>query len=224
MANVLQLLNQFFDFILHIDKYLSEIIQNYGTGAYALLFLIIFCETGLVVAPFLPGDSLLFAAGVFASQDILNPWFLFVLLSIAAVLGDTVNYLVGHHFGRKIFSEDAKFLKKEYLEMTEKFYERHGKKTIMLARFLPIIRTFAPFVAGMGRMNYFQFLLYNVSGGLTWIAVFVFGGYFFGNIPFVKNNFTFVVLAIIFLSITYAVFEVWKEHRRLKHEQKQQIK
>src|SRR3989304_4447055 len=185
------------DFILHLDKHLSTIIQNYGTWTYLVLFLIIFLETGLVVTPFLPGDSLLFAAGTFAGLGSLNVALLFLLLSFAAILGDTVNYWIGNYIGPRAFSGNIRFLKKEYLERTHEFYERHGGKTIILARFIPIIRTFAPFVAGVGRMTYGHFIAYNVVGGIACRAIFTFGGYFFGKLDFVQKNFTFVVLAII---------------------------
>jgi membrane-associated protein len=215
---MLELISFIIDFILHLDKHLSIIIQNYGTWTYALLFLIIFMETGFVVTPFLPGDSLLFAAGTFASPALgspLNVWLLFLLLIIAAITGDTVNYWIGHYIGPKAFSGEIRFLKKEYLDRTHEFYERHGGKTIFLARFIPIIRTFAPFVAGVGQMNYGYFLTYNVVGGITWVSIFLFGGYFFGTLPFVQENFTFVVLAIIFISVLPAVFEALKERKRV---------
>ena len=175
-------------------------------------------ETGFVVTPFLPGDSLLFAAGTFASPALGSPlsiWMLFGLLCTAAVLGDTVNYWIGHYIGPKAFSGEVRFLKKEYLDRTHEFYERHGGKTIFLARFIPIIRTFAPFVAGVGQMNYGYFLTYNVVGGITWVTLFLFGGYFFGTLPFVQENFTFVVLAIIFLSILPAIIEGIRERKRM---------
>lgn len=210
----MDLIAQIFDFFLHLDKHLAEIISNYGTWTYLILFAIIFMETGFVVTPFLPGDSLLFAAGTFASLGALNVWVLFILLSIAAILGDTVNYWIGHFIGERAFSGNIRFLKKEYLERTHDFYERHGGKTIILARFIPIIRTFAPFVAGVGEMSYGRFLTYNVVGGIVWVGIFVFAGYFFGNIPFVRNNFSLVILVIIFISVLPGVFEFVKE--RLK--------
>jgi membrane-associated protein len=213
----MDLLATFVDLFLHLDKHLSAVIQSYGTWTYLLLFLIIFMETGLVVTPFLPGDSLLFAAGTFASPALgspLNIVLLFVLLCIAAVLGDTVNYWVGHFIGERAFSGNVRFLKKEYLERTQEFYERHGGKTIILARFVPIVRTFAPFVAGVGKMSYGHFIAYNVIGGIGWVAIFTLGGYFFGNLSFVKNNFTLVVLVIIFISVLPAIIEVFKERSR----------
>jgi len=188
--------------MLHLDKYLNLVIQNYGMGTYIFLFIIIFCETGLVVTPFLPGDSLLFAAGAFASLGSLNIALLFLVLGMAAVLGDTVNYLIGKTIGSKLYHKDnLKFIKKEYLDKTREFYERHGGKTIIIARFIPVIRTFAPFVAGIGEMSYLRFISYNVVGGIFWAGLFTFMGYYFGNLPAVKSNFTFVIFAIIFISI-----------------------
>jgi membrane-associated protein len=210
------------DIFLHLDEYLSTIIANYGAWTYLLLFLVIFMETGLVVTPFLPGDSLLFAAGTFASPALaqpgqdppLNIWLLWFLLCVAAILGDTVNYWIGHYIGPRAFSGEVRFLKKEYLDRTHAFYERYGGKTIVLARFVPIIRTFAPFVAGVGAMSYRHFITYNVLGGIAWVTIFTWGGYFFGNLPFVQENFTFVVLAIILISVLPAVYEVVKERLR----------
>ena len=202
------------DLFLHLDEHLSIVIQNYGTWTYGLLFLIIFLETGLVVTPFLPGDSLLFAAGTFAGLGSLNVVVLFLLLSAAAIIGDTVNYWIGHYIGPRAFSGEIRFLKKEYLDRTHEFYEKHGGKTIILARFVPIIRTFAPFVAGIGAMSYGHFITYNVVGGVAWVALFTFGGHFFGNLKFVQDNFTFVVLAIIFISVLPGVFEFLKERSR----------
>ena len=204
----MELLTNFIDIFMHLDKHLNTVIQNYGTWTYLILFLIIFCETGLVVTPILPGDSLLFAAGAFAAIGSLDPVWLFVLLTIAAVAGDTLNYGIGHFLGPKVFQqEDSRFFKKEYLERTHRFYERHGGKTIIIARFMPIIRTFAPFVAGVGSMTYLSFISYNVIGGVLWIGLFIFGGYIFGNIPAVKHNFTLVILGIILVSILPGVVE-----------------
>jgi membrane-associated protein len=197
----MQFLKTLIDLFLHLDVHLREVTSQYGTWTYGLLFAIVFCETGLVVTPILPGDSLLFAAGALAALGTLNPWLLFLLLSVAAIIGDMVNYWAGHYFGARIFKPDARILKTEYLERTHAFYEKYGGKTIVLARFVPIIRTFAPFVAGMGRMGYGRFFAYNVFGALFWVAACVAAGYFFGNIDVVKKNFSVVILAIVFISI-----------------------
>lgn len=211
----MELIHQFIDLVMHLDKHLGDVIQHYGNITYFILFLIIFCETGLVVTPFLPGDSLLFATGALAaSTGALNVMLVFLILSAAAILGDTVNYWLGHFIGPKVFHyESTRFFKKEHLERTHKFYEKYGAKTIILARFIPVIRTFAPFVAGIGAMTYGKFILYNVAGGVLWISLFTFSGYKFGNLPAVKENFTFVLLLIIFLSVIPALVEIWK-HRR----------
>lgn len=211
----MDLLKQLLDVFLHIDRHLAELTRDYGAWTNALLFAIVFCETGLVVTPFLPGDSLLFTAGALASLGNLNVWLLFVLLSVAAVLGDTVNYWIGKKIGPRAFDGSVKFLKQEHLRKTEAFYEKHGKKTIILARFVPIVRTFAPFVAGVGSMTYGTFIAYNVIGGVAWVAICVFSGYFFGNIPVVKKNFSLVVLAIIGVSMLPLAWEWWK-HRRAR--------
>jgi membrane-associated protein len=195
------------EFILHMDKYLGQVIQTYGTWTYLILFFVIFMETGFVVTPFLPGDSLIFAAGTFAGLGYLKIGFLFVILAAAAIIGDTVNYWIGHFIGPRAFSGNIRFFKKEYLDRTHAFYEKHGGKTIIIARFIPIIRTFAPFVAGIGEMTYGRFISYNIIGGLAWVALFTFGGYFFGNLSFVKENFSFVLLAIIFISVLPAIVE-----------------
>ena len=203
------------DFVFHLDKHLNSIIESYGVLCYLLFFAVIFAETGLVVTPFLPGDSLLFALGTLAATGSLHVAWLFAILSAAAVLGDNANYTIGKYFGSIILKrQDAWFLKKEHIERTHRFYERYGPKTIVLARFVPIVRTFAPFVAGLGKMNYLRFFTYNVAGGVLWIAVFVFGGFFFGNIRVIKENFTLTIFAIIIISIMPAVIEVWKEKRR----------
>jgi membrane-associated protein len=204
------------DLFIHLDKHLEAIIQQFQAGTYIILFLVIFMETGFVVTPFLPGDSLLFAAGAFAARDgsPLNVIVLFALLVIAAIAGDTVNYWIGHYIGPKAFSGNSRFLKKEYLDRTHAFYEKHGGKTIILARFIPIIRTFAPFVAGIGAMTYSKFIAYNVIGGLAWVTIFLFGGYFFGNLPFVERNFSLVVLAIIVISVLPGVIEFLRERAR----------
>ncbi|RCK71669.1 MAG: DedA protein [Anaerolineae bacterium] len=203
----------FINIFLHLDKYLSSVIQTYGAWTYLLLFLIIFMETGLVVTPFLPGDSLLFAAGTFAGLGAMKVEVLYFLLATAAIFGDTVNYWIGHLIGPRAFSGRVRFLKQEYLQRTHEFYEKHGGKTIILARFVPIIRTFAPFVAGVGEMTYWKFLSYNIFGGLLWVALFVFGGYYFGNLSIVRENFTLVVLAIIFISVLPGVVEYLKGRR-----------
>lgn len=212
----MELITYFIDLFLHLDRHLNEIIQDYGVWTYLILFLIIFCETGLVVTPLLPGDSLLFAAGALAATtgSPLNVVFLFFLLSVAAILGDTVNYWIGSYIGPKAFSSKSRFLKKEYLDRTHEFYEKYGGKTIIIARFVPIVRTFAPFVAGVGSMTYWRFIVYNVVGGILWVAVCVFFGYTFGNIPFVKKNFSLVVLAIIFISILPGLVEFIRHRLR----------
>jgi membrane-associated protein len=212
------------DFVLHMDVYLNDIITNYGVWTYGILFFVVFMETGFVVTPFLPGDSLLFAAGTFAAPAMggtLNPIYLFLLLVLAAIIGDTVNYSIGAYIGPRAFSGEIKFLKKEHLDKTQAFYEKHGGKTIILARFIPIIRTFAPFVAGIGTMKYSKFILFNVVGGISWVAIFLALGYFFGNIPFVQKNFELVIFAIIFISFIPPVlefFKAWRESRAKKTE------
>jgi membrane-associated protein len=211
----MELITYCVDFIMHIDKHLSVLIQSYGVWTYLILFFIIFCETGLVVTPLLPGDSLLFAAGTFAAKGALDVSWLFVLLSVAAIAGDTANYWIGCYIGPKVFhKEHVRFLNKEYLDRTHQFYEKYGGKTIIIARFVPIIRTFAPFVAGIGSMTYWRFISYNVIGGIAWIALCVFAGYYFGNLPVVKNNFTFVIFAIIFISILPGVIEFLRQRNK----------
>lgn len=202
-------INNLIDFIIHIDVYIGAIIQSYGALTYLILFLIIFFETGVVIAPFFPGDSLIFVVGAFSAQGFLDPFLLFFLLAAAAILGDTLNYWIGKYFGNRI--SGSRFVKKEYILMTEEFYEKHGGKTIILARFVPIVRTFAPFIAGVGKMNYQRFLSFNVVGGLIWIALFVFGGYFFGAIPFVKENLGLITFIIIFVSLIPILGEMIKE-------------
>ncbi|MGE5481194.1 MAG: DedA family protein [Chloroflexota bacterium] len=206
-ADAFSWLKHAIDIFLHIDKYLGEIIRDYGVWTYALLFLVVFMETGLVVTPFLPGDSMLFAAGTFAALGSMDPQLLFIILAIAAVLGDTVNYWIGHFFGPKVFKRDYRFLKREHLQKTHNFYEKHGGKTIILARFIPIVRTFAPFVAGVGKMTYGKFITYNIVGGVAWVGIFVYLGYFFGNLPFIKKNFSFVIVAIILISVLPMIIE-----------------
>jgi membrane-associated protein len=210
----MELLSQALDFFLHLDTHLADITSRYGTWTYAILFLIVFAETGLVVTPFLPGDSLLFAAGAISALGTLDPVVLSILLVVAAIIGDTVNYWVGSWVGPKAFSGNSRFLKKEYLDRTHAFYERHGGKTIILARFVPIIRTFAPFVAGVGAMTYSRFLAYNVIGAILWVGLFVPIGYFFGNLPQVKDNFSLVILGIIFLSVLPIGIEILRGWRR----------
>jgi len=202
------------DVFLHLDLYLDTVIQQYGVWMYFLLFVVVFLETGIVVTPFLPGDSLLFAAGALCARGDLAVGWLFMLLCLAAVLGDTVNYSIGHLVGPRAFHGQNRLFKREHLDRTHQFYERHGGKTIVLARFIPIIRTFAPFVAGIGHMSYGRFVTYNVLGGLLWTVLFVFGGYYFGNQPLVKRNFTFVILAIIVISLLPLVVEFVQNYRR----------
>ncbi len=214
----MELIRFLIDFILHMDVHLNEIISNYGAWTYGILSGVIFMETGFVVTPFLPGDSLLFAAGTFASLGSLNPFFLFALLAASAIAGDTVNYHIGQYIGDRAFSGEIKFLKQEYLEKTQEFYDKHGGKAIILARFVPIIRTFAPFVAGVGTMKYRKFIAYNVVGGLVWVALFISLGYFFGNIPFVKKNFELVIFAIIAISFIPPIYEFLKARKELKEE------
>jgi membrane-associated protein len=209
----MDLLRQFVDLFLHLDAHLSEVISAYGVWTYAILFLIVFLETGVVVTPFLPGDSLLFAAGTFAALGALDVRILFVLLTLAAIIGDTLNYAIGNYIGPRAFTGQFRLLKREHLERTQAFYDRHGGKTIILARFVPIVRTFAPFVAGVGTMHYARFISYNVVGAVTWVALFTFGGYFFGNIPVVRANFTLVILAIVGLSVLPMVLEYLRSRR-----------
>jgi membrane-associated protein len=210
------LISQIIDFVLHVDVYLSDIIARYGNWTLALLFVIIFLETGVVVTPFLPGDSLIFAAATFAARGALNPWIIFVLLSIAAVAGDTANYWIGHRIGARAYTGEVKWIKKHYMERTHTFFEKHGGRTIFLARFVPIIRTFAPFVAGVSQMPYGFFIRWNIIGGISWVAVFTLLGYFFGNIPFVQKNFELVIIAIILISLVPAVIEGLKARKDLQ--------
>jgi membrane-associated protein len=216
----MELLNTFLDFFLHIDDQLAALIAQYGPWIYGILFLIIFCETGLVVTPFLPGDSLLFAAGALAaSTGKMNIFLLWALLIIAAILGDSVNYAIGRRLGKGIFSDNARILKTAHLRKTEAFYEKHGSKTIIMARFVPIVRTFAPFVAGVGSMNYTRFATYNVVGGITWVTIFLAAGYIFGEIEFVKKNFELVAIGIVLVSVLPMILEFLKERQHSKREQ-----
>ncbi|MDP3789346.1 MAG: DedA family protein [Candidatus Omnitrophota bacterium] len=203
------------DIIVHLDRYLDVVIKNVGNWSYLVLFLIIFCETGLVIMPFLPGDSLLFVAGTFAASGSFDVRWLFATLAAAAIIGDSVNYALGNLFGEKIILHGTgRFFKKEHVERTHKFYERHGAETIILARFIPIIRTFAPFVAGVGKMSYFKFFIYNVTGALLWVSLFMLGGYYFGNIPLIKENFSLVILVVIVISFLPVAIELWKHRRK----------
>ena len=199
------------DFILHIDQHLIELTQTYGLWIYAILFLIVFCETGLVVTPFLPGDSLLFAAGAVAALGGMNVHIAAALLLAAAVIGDATNFAIGKYFGEKLFAKpDSRVFKREYLDKTHAFYEKYGGKTIILARFVPIVRTFAPFVAGMGNMHYGRFIRYNIIGALMWVGLLTYAGYFFGELPVVKNNFGLVVIGIIVVSVLPMAVEIAK--------------
>ena len=209
-------MGQIIDFILHIDVYLSDIIAQYGAWTLAILASIIFVETGVVVMPFLPGDSLIFAAGTFAARGALNPWAVFIVLSLAAIAGDTVNYWIGHRVGSKAYSGEVRWIKKDHMERTHAFFEKYGGKAIFLARFVPIVRTFAPFVAGVGQMPYGFFFRWNVIGAITWVAIFTLLGYFFGNIPFVQQNFELVIVAIVIISVIPAIVEVLKARKELR--------
>lgn len=212
----MEALKDILGFFLHVDKHLLEVVQQYGTWTYAILFAIVFLETGVVVTPFLPGDSLLFAAGALAGAGALDVRLVIVLLIIAAIAGDSLNYAIGRRVGVRVFRGGNRFCRQEYLDRTHEFYERHGGKTIVLARFVPIVRTFAPFVAGIGRMSYAKFFAYNVGGGVLWVCLFTLLGYFFGSIPVVKDNFSIAVLAIIFLSVLPMVIELWKARGQVR--------
>ncbi len=208
----MEVISHIIDLFLHLDKHLAWLVDTFGIWTYVVLFLVIFCETGLVVTPFLPGDSLLFAIGALASTTgSLNIWALYILLLIAAIAGDTANYWIGHKLGESLINSKRRFIRKEHLDKTHQFYEKHGGKTIIIARFIPIVRTFAPFVAGLGSMNYRQFIIYNISGAVLWITLLLFAGYFFGSLPIVKNNFSLVIFAIIFLSILPAIVEIARQ-------------
>jgi membrane-associated protein len=211
----MDMLLNFIDIFIHLDQHLSLLIQSFGGWAYLIVFLVIFCETGLVVTPILPGDSLLFGLGAIAAVGALKVEWLFVMLSIAAIAGDTVNYMIGHYVGPRVFArESGRFLKKENLVRTPRVFEKYWGKTIIIARFVPIIRTFAPFVAGIGSMTYSRFIVYNIVGGISWIALFIFGGYYFGNLSIVKRNFTLVIFAIILISILPGVIEYVRQRRQ----------
>lgn len=212
----MEFIQQAFGYLLHFDEHLKAFVASYQYWTYLLLFVIIFCETGLVFTPFLPGDSLLFAAGALAAMGSLNIWLLLVILIAAAILGDTLNYWIGHWFGLRLFDGRFKMLKKEHLDKTHRFYAKYGGKTIILARFVPIVRTFAPFVAGMGAMDYRHFITFNVVGGTIWVALFLFLGYFFGTLPFVQRHFELVVVAIIAISVLPAIYEFLAERRRTR--------
>ncbi|MBF0319473.1 MAG: DedA family protein [Nitrospirae bacterium] len=210
---MIDLFKQFIEIVMHLDKHLGDIVNSYGAWTYAILLTIVFCETGLVITPFLPGDSLLFAAGTIAAISTLKLHWLIIGLSVAAIIGDTVNYWAGYYIGPKVFHfENSRLLNKKHLERTQQFYDKYGGKTIIIARFVPIIRTFAPFVAGIGKMNYRRFIIYNVTGGIFWVAIFLTAGYYFGNIPVIKRNFTAVIFAIIIISIMPGVIE-YLRHR-----------
>lgn len=215
----MELVNLIIDWVLHIDQHLNDVIRLLGPWTYVILFLVIFCETGLVVTPFLPGDSFLFAVGAIAATEnsTLSIFIVIGLLTLAAILGDTVNYWAGYHIGPTVFKEShVRFLNRKHLDQTHAFYERYGGKTIVIARFVPIVRTFAPFVAGVGRMSYLRFMMFNVSGAVLWVFSMTLAGYFFGNIPIVKKNFTLVVLGIVFASILPAIIEYVRERRRAR--------
>jgi membrane-associated protein len=210
----MELIKYIIDLFLHIDKNLAAVIAQYGTVTYAILFGIIFMETGLVVTPFLPGDSLLFAAGALAAMGSFNIIFLWVLMVAAAVVGDTVNYWIGHKLGREVFDGRSRFFKKAYLDEAEEFYAKHGGAAIFLGRFVPIVRTFVPFVAGVSEMSYRHFITFNIVGGLTWVSAFLLGGFWFGNIPFVKENFHYVVIAIVLISIVPIIWTAMKKRKK----------
>ena len=213
----MEFLNFFIDLFLHLDVHLAELVAKYGVWIYAILFLVIFCETGLVVTPFLPGDSLLFVAGTLTAiaANHLNVHLMVIILIVAAILGDACNYFIGKTFGEKLFKNpDSKIFKQAYLEKTHNFYEKHGGKTIIIARFVPIVRTFAPFVGGMGKMRYARFLSYNIIGGIAWVSIFIYLGHFFGELEFVKNNLSILMIVIIIVSIMPAILEVIRNKRK----------
>ena len=203
-----------FHFILKIDQYLDVIVRDYGMLTYGILFLIVFCETGLVVTPILPGDSLLFAAGALSARGAINLHYLVLLVIVAAILGDTVNYTIGKYFGERLFKGRSRFFKKSYLDKTHHFYEKYGNKTIVFCRFVPIVRTFAPFIAGVGKMNYLKFMSYNIVGGMAWAMIFVYGGYFFGNVPVIRESLTLMIIVIIAVSLMPIAVEIVKSMRK----------
>jgi membrane-associated protein len=210
----MDLITYFIDLFLHLDEHLKEFVDAYGTLTYLALFVVIFCETGLVVTPILPGDSLLFAAGAIAALGSLNPHLLVLLLTIAAVLGDAVNYHIGRYFGPKVFAfEKSRFFNRDHLLKTQEFYERYGGKTLIIARFVPIVRTFAPFLAGAGSMNYAQFAIYNVTGAILWVVIGIYAGYLFGGFEIVQKNFSLLIIAIVVISLLPAAFEFWRARR-----------
>ncbi|MBK7091924.1 MAG: DedA family protein [bacterium] len=209
----MEIVTYLIDLFLHLDKHLAELISQYGTWTYAILFLVIFCETGLVIAPFLPGDSLLFATGALAATGALDPNIAFALMALASVLGDNTNYTIGRFIGPKAFSGNSHFLKREYLDKTQQFYDKYGGRTIIVGRFLPIIRTFAPFVAGVAKMDRRKYVPFTIIGAIFWVGLFVYAGYFFGSLPFVKNNFSIVIVVIILISAVPAVFEIIRQRR-----------
>ena len=222
----MELLTQAIDVFLHVDKHLAALVVEYGIWVYAILFVVVFCETGLVVTPFLPGDSLLFAAGALCTlggtaEGGMSMLVLVPLLIVAAILGDAVNFAVGTAVGPGFLAKDKiRFIKREHLERTSRFYEKYGGKTIILARFVPIVRTFAPFVAGIGKMTYGYFITYNIVGGIVWVLLFTFSGYFFGNIPFMRDNFEYVIIVIILVSVLPMIYEGWKARNETKAEKK----
>jgi membrane-associated protein len=206
--------SQVIDFFLHLDTHLAQIISDYGSWTYGILFLTIFCETGLVVTPFLPGDSLLFAAGALAAVGALNPHYLFLLLALAGILGNTANYSIGRFFGPKVFTSNSRFFKQKYLEKTHEFYEKHGGKAVIIGRFLPVFRTFVPFVAGIGAMTYMRYTIYNIIGSTLWVGLFIYAGYFFGNLPFVQRHFSLVILVLLLIPGFPGVIEFFRQRRQ----------
>jgi membrane-associated protein len=210
----MEFINIALDLVLHLDQHLAQLISQYGIWTYAILFTVIFCETGLVVTPFLPGDSLLFAVGALSATGALHPHFSFILLATASMLGDNTNYTIGRFIGPRAFSGQYKFLKREYLTRTQEFYTTYGRSTVIFGRFLPIIRTFAPFVAGVAQMNRWQYVPFTIIGGILWVGLFLYAGYFFGNIPFVKHNFALVIVAIIMISVVPTVIELIRHRNK----------